>query len=166
MAGSHRVRRKRPVDLQTSLHWFPISIPGVESLVTALGAAHQQVILYGEVYGRVQSLRYGIENGIDFRAFDLLVDGKYLDWDEFKTLCGQHGVPTVPELYRGPFSLDTIRALSEGPTQVGGTHYREGVVVHPVTERHDERVDRVILKYVSNTFLLGGKDEPVSDVDA
>jgi hypothetical protein len=72
----------------------------------------------------------------------------------------------VPEVHRGAFSLDEIKALSEGQTLVGGTHYREGVVVHPVIERHDERVDRVILKYASNTFLLGGKDEPISDVDA
>lgn len=166
MAGSHRLRRKRPDDLASSLYWFPLTLPGVESLLTALGADHKQVILYGEVYGRVQSLHYGIENGVAFRAFDLLVDGKYLDWDTLVALCGHHGVPTVPVVYQGPFSLDQVKADSEGKTLVGGTHYREGVVVHPVIERHDERVGRVILKYVSDTYLLGGKDEQDGTVDA
>jgi RNA ligase (TIGR02306 family) len=166
MAGSHRLRRKRPDDLSSSLYWFPLTQPGVESLLSTLGADHKQVVLYGEVYGRVQSLHYGIENGVAFRAFDLLVDGKYLDWDAFVALCTLHGVPTVPVVYRGPFSLDQIKADSEGQTLVGGTHYREGVVVHPVVERHDERIGRTILKYVSDTYLLGGKDEPVGAVDA
>lgn len=167
MAGSHRLRRKRPENLASSLYWFPLTLPGVAELLAAMGADYKQVILYGEVYGRVQSLHYGIENGVAFRAFDLLVDGKYLDWDTFVALCSYHDVPMVPVVAQGAVGLDQIKRHSEGHTLiVGGTHYREGVVVHPTIERHDERTGRVILKMISDTYLLGGKDEQSGDVDS
>lgn len=162
MAGSHRLRRARPADLATSHYWFPLTVPGVELLLNDFGRQHNQVILYGEVYGRVQSLHYGIENGVAFRAFDLLVDGRYLDHDDFTRSCARYGVPIAPLVYRGPFDMAVVRRMSEGRTLAGGDHYREGVVVHPVRERHDERVGRVILKYGSDTYLLSGKDEPVA----
>jgi RNA ligase (TIGR02306 family) len=166
MAGSHRLRRKRPDDLSASLYWFPLSLPSVAAMLETLGAHHKQVILFGEVYGRVQSLHYGLEHGIDFRAFDLLVDGNYLDADQFTAACVLFGVPRVPVLYRGPFSLEAIKQHAEGTTQVGGEHYREGVVVKPATERHDPTIGRVVLKFVSDTYLTGGADEPIGDVDA
>lgn len=159
MAGSHRVRRKRPEgNLKASTYWFPLTVPGVEALLAELGAQHKQVLLFGEVYGRVQSLRYGLGQALAFRAFDLLVDGNYLDVDAFAEHCERHGIPVVPVLYRGPYVPDEIPALAQGTTTIGGDHIREGVVVRPVHERHDEKVGRVIVKYVSDDFMLSGKD--------
>ncbi len=36
---------------------------------------------------------------------------------------------------------------------------REGVVVRPQSERHDPRMGRVILKYVSDSYLFGTKSD-------
>jgi RNA ligase (TIGR02306 family) len=116
---------------------------------------HRQAVLFGEIYGKgVQSYAYG-QNSIAFRAFDLLVDGQYVDHEKFVMFCDQHGVETVPVAYQGAFSLHKIQHLSEGDSLIGGQHGREGVVVKPVVERQDIKIGRVILKYVGDSYLFG-----------
>jgi RNA ligase (TIGR02306 family) len=137
--------------------WMPWTLPNVAALLTQLGQQHKQVVLYGEVYGaNVQKgVRYGSPDKVSFRAFDLLIDGKYLNYGKFKSTCDTYSVPTVPLLYRGPYSLTKVKEFSQGKTMVGEgeTHIREGVVVRPVIERHDPKLGRVAMKYVSDDYL-------------
>jgi RNA ligase (TIGR02306 family) len=155
MAGSMEVRRKRPERMEGSIYWFPLTLSGVEAMLTALGGRYRQAVLFGEVYGsKIQSLHYGCKGTLGFRAFDLLLDGKYAETDDFLTLCGEFGVEAVPVLWRGPFSLGQIRALSEGSTTLGEDHIREGVVVKPVQERMHTKVGRLCLKYIGDQYLF------------
>jgi len=159
MAGSRAMRRKRPEHdslLPAHTYWFAHTLPGVERLITALQAAgHGQAVLYGEVYGPgIQAFTYGSRT-VGFRAFDLQIDGSYVDYATFTALCEEHGIEQVPLVYQGPYALATIKGLSEGSSLVGGAHGREGVVVKPVTERTDPAIGRVILKYVSDAYLFG-----------
>jgi RNA ligase (TIGR02306 family) len=169
MAGSMTVRRKMPTDgsLLTSLYWYPLTLPGVKELLEGLEqAGHSQAILYGEVVGsKVQNLSYGFEGALGFRAFDILVDGKYLDYDTFDITCRHFGIETVPLLYRGPFSLDVVKNLSSGKTVLQASHIREGVVVKPVVERIDPKVGRVVLKYISDEYLFGKEKGKVTDTE-
>ena len=139
-------------------YWFPLTIPAVKNLLDSLSINHKQVVLYGEIFGaNVQKgVRYGSPEKIAFRAFDMILDGKYANYDEFSSYCEQYGVEMAPLLYRGPYSLDKVKTLSEGKTTIGEgeTHIREGVVVKPVAERFDPKLGRVILKYVSDQYLL------------
>jgi RNA ligase (TIGR02306 family) len=154
MAGSKGLRRKEPADYRTSAYWFPWTLAPVASLLDGVSSAHEQAILFGEVFGPgVQQFHYG-QNGLAFRAFDLLLDGAYVNHDRFVALCAEYGVETVPELGRPAFSLDAVRALSQGRA-FGGEHIREGVVVKPLVERTDPAIGRVILKYLSDDYLLG-----------
>ena len=165
MAGSMSVRRKRPEEGADSLYWRPMGLPGVQPLLESLGRTHRQVILYGEVFGsKVQNLNYGQTGAQGFRAFDVLADGKYLDTNAFEAVCAQHGVETVPVLYRGPYDLATVKALSEGPTTLGADHIREGVVVKPVVERTDPKVGRVCLKYIGDPYLFAKNVTDSQDV--
>ncbi|HEU5383980.1 MAG TPA: RNA ligase (ATP) [Ktedonobacteraceae bacterium] len=164
MAGSKQVRRKRPPEdrFVGSTYWFPFSLEAVRKLIEDLASKHSQVILFGEVYGsKIQSFHYGCMGTLGFRAFDLLLDGHYMDWPDFLELCTQYNVEAVPALATLPFSLDEVKRYSEGKTQLMAqdAHIREGVVVRPVRERHDPRVGRVILKYVSDTYLFGEKSD-------
>ena len=164
MVGSRRFRRKDPgvEKWRESLYWFPLSLNCVQDLINHLVVAgHKSTVLYGEVYGKgVQIYGYG-ETGLAFRAFDIMLDGKYVNFDEFLALCELYDVPICPYIARGPYSIGAIRLHSDGDSCVGGDHGREGVVVRPVTERTDPRVGRVILKYVGDEYLLGkgGKEE-------
>lgn len=165
MAGSHAVRRKKPADdaLASNTYWFPWSLPEVSSMLESLSVEHKQVILYGEVFGSpVQSLDYGVKGALAFRAFDLLIDGSYVDPARFFGLCEDYGVEVVPLLADSTtqFSVETIKALSTGSTTINGaTHIREGVVVKPLHERRDEKIGRVILKYLNDDYLLSKESD-------
>lgn len=164
MAGSMGLRRKRPDEdrFASNTYWFPLSLEPVRTLLEELGREHRQVILFGEVYGsKIQSFHYGLRGSIGFRAFDLLLDGHYMDWPDFLALCARYGVETVPVLATIPFDLVEVKRASEGKTQLmeQDAHIREGVVVRPIHERHDPRVGRVILKYVSDSYLFGEKSD-------
>jgi RNA ligase (TIGR02306 family) len=158
MAGSKGMQRKQPepAAVAGNTYWFPHSLPSVQSLLQELfDTGHDRAILFGEVFGAgIQAYSYG-QAGPAFRAFDLLRGQGFVGHDEFVVLCAKHGVPVVPLVFRGPFSLPEIKKLSEGDSLVGGKHGREGVVVKPVHERTDAEIGRVILKYVGDQYLFG-----------
>src|SRR5262249_6766902 len=131
--------------------WRAVEVDGLEAkLATKPGLA-----VYGEVYGEVQDLRYGVA-GVRFVAFDAMnvADRRYLDRDDFVAGMTALGIPVVPLLYRGPLSgLDL--ALANGKTVLGnGACVREGFVVKPVRERFHESVGRVVLKLVGEDYHL------------
>lgn len=160
LAGSRGLQRQRPTPetMATHTYWFPATLPPVMALLESLQAQHRQVVLFGEVYGsRVQKLDYGQKSGLGFAAFDLYIDGTYLDYEAFQALCRTHSVTTVPELGRGCYSLALVRSLSHGQTTLPGTHIREGVVVRLARERYDARLGRVVFKYLNDDYLLNAK---------
>lgn len=119
---------------------------------------HPGKVLYGEIYGWVQDLRYGAAPGqIWFRAFDVLDGGNWLDmadpvWAEIPT---EHQVPL---LYMGSYSESIVMAYVDGQTTIpGASHIREGIVIKPLRERTSPEVGRVILKVVSNKYLEKAK---------
>lgn len=151
MAGSHRVRRGEG----DALYWSPWSQPGVETMLTALAKHHKQVVLYGEVLGsEIQSLDYGYKGHEGYAAFDLMVDGRYVDDAVFALFCDEYKVPRVPALFMGSFNFPFIRAIAKGNTFLSAQHLREGVVVKPLIERRDPKVGRAIAKFVSDDYLL------------
>lgn len=166
MAGSKGLRRKDPgiTVWKDHTYWYPLSLPPVRELLYHLTVEehHRQVILFGEVYGEgIQKLDYGTPRG--FRAFDLYVDGYYLDAWLFRTLCENYGVEMVPllgifhwdEVHPG---LEMVRAMAAGRA-FSGNHIKEGVVVRPEKERTDPEVGRVVLKYLSDDYLLGNFED-------
>ena len=119
------------------------------------------MILFGEVFGRgIQSFHYGLKSQLGFAAFDLLVDGRFLDWPELQAALARFAVPSVPVLYEGPLSLEVVRQHSAGKTTYGDDHIREGVVIRPLRERTDPRFGRLVMKYLADAYLL---DEKRSD---
>jgi RNA ligase (TIGR02306 family) len=115
---------------------------------------HEDVTVYGEVYGQVQDLKYGAKPGeVRLAVFDLLRGGEWLDPHQARALAPNlPWVPTIAE--RMPFDLEAILALAEGPSLVpGANHVREGIVVKPLVDRSDPRVHRLNLKVVGNGYL-------------
>lgn len=117
---------------------------------------HEGVVLYGEVYGSVQSLKYGLGQGhVEFRAFAASEKG---EWWDIGRLHDDETLPTVPILFRGPYS-DAVLDLAEHDSTVPGApsgHMREGIVIVPERERRDETIGRVALKHISNRYWESG----------
>lgn len=135
----------------TDAQWWPTIM---RTEWPALLAKHPDVVVFGEVFGQVQDLKYGHATGSSFRAFDIYdrVRGEWYDHDRAIAFAGLVGIPWVPILYRGPWNEDA-RSLAEGKSTFAD-HVREGIVVKPVRERRDKSLGRVILKLVGEGYLL------------
>jgi RNA ligase (TIGR02306 family) len=175
-AGSHSVRR-REFDAagRRSEFWQALTEP-VRRLIEHVRdelpwpEPKVSVLLFGEIFGSgVQDMAYGLEPGRrGFRAFDLAVNGRYLDFDVKAALLARFGVEAVPVLYRGPFSRKALEEFTSGPTtlcpaeRAGKFRGREGVVITPVRETTARRLSggRLILKSISADYLdrKGGTD--------
>lgn len=116
---------------------------------------YEHATLYGEVYGQVQDLKYGV-TGVRFAAFDVLSPaGIWFDPPLARELVTHWRVPWVPVIVKAaPFHLETMLRMAEGPSLVpGADHVREGIVVRPVIERTHPEVGRVMLKVAGNGYL-------------
>jgi len=115
---------------------------------------HPDWTVYGEVFGRVQDLRYGVQSGARIAVFDLMSpDGRWVDAEAAREVGA--GLPWAPLIARGePFDLQRVLAYAEGPSLMpGADHVREGCVVKPLHERFDLELGRVCLKVVGNGYL-------------
>ena len=110
------------------------------------------MVIYGEVYGYgVQKLTYGLKTQ-DVGFFDLMVNGRYINTDDFKAFCKKYSLPQVPILYEGPWDK-SLMDLANGSSTIA-KHIREGIVIKPHVERYDRRVGRVAIKHLSEKCLL------------
>lgn len=114
------------------------------------------VTFYGETFGRIQDLKYGMKKDVSFRMFGLSVDGDFYDFDDMEELSQRLDIPMVPILYKGPFSQTVLEKYISGKESVSGKslHIREGLVIYPAKERVDERIGRVFLKAVSPKYIF------------
>jgi RNA ligase (TIGR02306 family) len=113
------------------------------------------LLVYGEIYGQVQDLRYG-KQGVEFVAFDVwdTEATRWYSWQEVEEFCARTGIPHVPVLGRlswpeGQGVPAEVKEAAEGSSLIpGANHIREGVVV-----RWDGDRSRTILKLVGNGYL-------------
>jgi len=176
LVGSHnKIRRPSKATLEskyfdykkTDTYWRAAEKYNLESVTRQIGENEAllmdnpdqlpNVTLYAEIIGPgiQKGYEYGIEQGeIEIRVFDIRVNKVFLDWDRVVHLCDCFDLPTVQEVYRGPWSLDVAK-LAQATDEYNGKKYnREGIVVRPVKERRDFRCGRVIFKFLSETYLL------------
>jgi RNA ligase (TIGR02306 family) len=124
-------------------------------------------VLYGEIYGNVQDLKYGLGQDIGFVAFDCWDSNgnRYLTWEELTSFCEELDIPMVPLISRFNWNTDSgipkdIIEMAEGETMLGGSHTREGIVIR--ADIPDFLIDafsnikitkRIIYKLVGNGYL-------------
>lgn len=126
------------------------------------------IYICGEIFGPgiQKGFGYGLSLGeIAFRLFDIAYgersDLRYMDAELVEKICKDYDLPITPVLYRGPFSKEILLKYTSGKESVSGrgVHIREGIVVKPLKERYDGKAGRVILKSVSDAYLLGDNTE-------
>jgi RNA ligase (TIGR02306 family) len=117
-------------------------------------------VLYGEVYGAVQDLKYGCKQGeVKAAIFDVWdkANNRWLNMCDANDCAdlAHFNVPAVPLVAVIPFDLDKVVEYAEGKSLVEGAEdqIREGIVVQPVKPRTDLEIGRVILKVVGLGYL-------------
>jgi hypothetical protein len=181
MVGSHNVWKrpvytesklkmaaKRAVNALTSVFGkqaFPDPIPVNDDVWWTIAKhldlasklkAFPKLVVYGEVYGSVQDLKYSVPGNekVRFRVFDMY-DANSEEWLCFETvtaMCSVFGLEMVPVLYRGPYVRETVDPLRTGKSTLDGVTIREGFVIRPEIP-HDSS-DKQAYKLVSEEYKL------------
>lgn len=121
------------------------------------------IYIIGEIYGPgvQRGFGYGISgSNTGLRIFDIAFGErgnlKYFDYNLLNKIGKNYDLPLVPLLYVGPFTKSILETCTKGRERVSGKqlHMREGCVVRPLQERYDDRAGRVVLKSVSEEYLL------------
>ncbi len=115
--------------------------------------------IQAEVIGPgIQKNKYGLK-AVALRVFNVLNVGAYrlLDHAAMLEALREMGLEVVPQL--GTITLnhtvDELVAFSEGPSKLNPQMQREGVVLRPLVEEHDEDVGgRLSFKVINPKFLL------------
>lgn len=127
-------------------------------LANRLGIHDVPVFMIGETFGMgVQDLGYGVKP--DYRTF--AIGSGYRGREQYVDYLGalEHatalGVQWVPELYRGPFSMEILSQVITGKETLSGKelHIREGGVIEPKVPRTAPEIGRVALKAISPDYL-------------
>lgn len=134
------------------------TLPTSTWISTVLSKYNEPVYIFSEIFGKgIQDLQYG-QNKPAVRCFDVRIglpgQGRFLPQDEFVDFVRQLGIETVPLLYRGPYSNEIINSLKNGRDSISGSNIREGIVIKPTIERSHKRIGRIIMKAVSEDYLL------------
>ena len=117
-------------------------------------------VVYGELFGKVEKLRYGAEgNQVWFRMFEIMTPKGYMNHAQkmaaLTAAAGELWEPCyAPVLYVGPLNKEVVMQYVNGPSTIpGAKHLREGIVIKPLEEMWSPEIGRVILKAVSPVHL-------------
>lgn len=131
-----------------------------DALSSTSGEEELAIYALGEIVGRgIQDLQYGALKPA-VHLFDVYVGipghGEFLDSSLLGKVSECWKINSVPQLYKGEFSKEVVQEYTDGRETVSGTdsHVREGVVIRPTKERWDRILGRVILKSISEHYLL------------
>lgn len=157
MCGSHRTQRK--VDPKNEVFATPFENQMVLSLIEEIRELRDKkdhfpsdIILFGEIYGKgIQDLHYGLD-GCGFALFDITINSVYQDAQFIKSVCDESLL--VPAVYEGPFDYNLLSDMLENDKSRINGGIIEGYVIRPMKERRDPKLGRVILKMISNQYLL------------
>lgn len=132
----------------------------------------ERLIIYGEIFGgcypehktpnnisRLQNDIY-YAHLLHFRAFDIKLDGSWLNYFEFENLCKIGDLPYCQPLFYGTLDecleFDVENFLTPIPESLGykqvNNNYAEGIVVKPVKNHLLLNGSRIILKIKKQNF--------------
>jgi len=115
---------------------------------------HQDICVYGEAYGgKQQGMGDVYGDSLKFIAFDVKVDGVWLDLLSAEALVKSLGLEFVP-YERGPLTLEFLNKQRDRPSLVAvvPNSQREGVVVRPIYEATLNDGSRMIFKHKTANF--------------
>lgn len=115
-----------------------------------------EVGIYGESFGgKLQGMSETYGKELRFLAFDVKINGKWLDVPAAEGLAGEFGIGFVP-YERGPLCLSWLDEQRDKPSLVAVPsdkfQMREGIVIRPIHEMFYKDGSRVITKHKRPEF--------------
>ena len=109
--------------------------------------------IYGEGYGAKIQKGGGnyIPDGVDFIAFDVLINGNYQERKDLEDIAGKLGVNIVPVVGVGSLR-GAVEFVRTGFSSYIGTQEAEGLVMRPTTELRSRTGQRIISKIKHKDF--------------
>ena len=144
--------------LEGNLYWNVAKAEGMEDKIQS-GYAVQGEIIGESIQGNPLKRK-----GQRFYAFNVysIVDGRFLDFVEFRTFCAGAGIDTVPIVDSSlslPAEASQIVEMADGNSLLTPDADREGLVFRPRAETYEEMRGerrRLSFKAISNRYLLKG----------
>jgi hypothetical protein len=170
LVGSHNKIRfaKKHADTESDLYWRATYKYNLKETIRNISKWYSKhmgfcpdVVLYAEIIGpKIQvGYDYGIPKGnIEMAVFDMMVNGRYLEWDELDCVCRMFELPMVEVVHKGPWSLNVVNLAQAVDEYGNGKFKREGIVVRACPERKDPKCGRVIFKCINPDYLLDKKN--------
>ncbi|MEH1902437.1 MAG: RNA ligase (ATP) [Nostoc sp.] len=110
--------------------------------------------IFGEIYG-VQDIKYGLNNGnIGIAIFAVRRGNYFLNYSDFMAFCEEFALPRVPVLYIGAYTWEAVSQFNNANSVVSPNCIMEGVIVQPMIEKTHPEIGRVVLKLISDRYLL------------
>lgn len=127
--------------------------------------------VFGEIYG-LQDIKYGLDRGkLGIALFAVRRGGfageyspaeppwgtwgnSFLSYPGFTDFCARFSLPMVPVLFTGAYSWDKVAQFNNASSSLHPGSIQEGVCVQPVFDRTHPEIDRVVLKLISDRYLL------------
>jgi RNA ligase (TIGR02306 family) len=147
LAGSHNCNLKEDPD---NIYWKIVHKYDLKEKMRGMG-----VILYGEVYGPGIQKNFAYDKKeVELVVFDVSLNGVYYDYYQAQEIYyGILGLPGVPVLYVGEWEPELVN-LADGQSTISDTCIKEGIIIRPLVGRYDGTIGRVILKHISEKYLL------------
>lgn len=159
---NHVVKRGDNFYADRPINWFEDQPHLMNDLCRAAAKWGPEVTVYGEIVGaRIQKgVTYLDQEAITFRAFDVKVEGRFLDFNEFLEFIYRSGLVHVPTLYVGPpllskfndlIEVNSLEAVRNG-VDVCLKNITEGIVIRPTKMRKDHHDQWILAKHKSQGF--------------
>jgi len=135
--------------------WTIVNAIPFEDYLTKSADGYPDIVIYGEGYGPgIQDVGKRYADEPSFIAFDININGYWLNAASFQTFTMDLNVPRVPMIFRGTLA-DAIKDVRKGFTSTiakDKTLIAEGYVLKPLVPMYDNRGNRIITKVKYEDF--------------
>lgn len=108
----------------------------------------KEVIIFGEGYGAKIQTGGGnyIPDGVDFIAFDILINNSWLKRTDINDIAYKLGIKSVPIVYQGNLQRAIEYVNCHNASRLSENHEMEGIVVRTTIPLYDEKGNLITCK--------------------
>lgn len=111
----------------------------------------KEVILFGEGYGEKIQKGGGLYGPVNFRLFDVYIDGFWFAQHSVNSIAETFGIETAPFVFSGTLE-DGVKFIKTHPKSFLRDAEMEGIVGRPMMQLFSRKCERIIVKIKCRDF--------------